>query len=200
MGLSYKDVTTVGTGLILIGTSFIMGVFFANQTYDYNLLFNNDATQEHFDNALNHYQTLFYTAPAVRYVLLGVASIGLIGGLIRIYKPNPDLQLFEYCSLGLYVFGICVFITNIKTGIECSITRNWGEVSENQGLAVIASSNIILLLLFIGVIVLQAGLWYTKWEHEQRLQKFYAEEAASAQPGSQKTTDKKEDKQTKKKK
>ncbi|QLL32570.1 hypothetical protein HG536_0D00920 [Torulaspora globosa] len=194
MGLSYKDVTAVGTGLILIGASFIMGVFFANQTYDYNLLFNSEATQEHFDNALKHYQTLFYTAPAVRYILLGVASIGLIGGLIRVYKPNPDLQLFEYCSLGLYVFGICVFITNIKTGIECSITRNWGEVTENQGLAVIASSNIILLLLFTGVIVLQAGLWYTRWEHEQRLQKFYAEEAAAQTHNATEKQNKKQDK------
>lgn len=197
MGVAYKDVTTIGTGFILVATSFIMGVFFANQTYDYPLLFNVDATQEHFDNALRHYQTLFHTADNVKYILLGVASLGLIGGLIRVYKPNPDLQLFEYCSLGLYVLGICVFITNVKTGIDCSITRNWGEVTENQGLAVIASSNVIVLLLFIGVIVLQAGLWYTKWEHQQRLQQFYAkEETAKSQP-TEKPTAKKQDKKHK---
>lgn len=197
MGITYRDVCSVGSGLILIGTSFIMGVFYANQTYDYPLLFDSGATQEHFDNALRHYQTLFYTAPAVKYVLAAVAGLGLIGGLMRVYKPNPDLQLFEYSSLGLYVFGICVFITNVKTGIDCSITRNWGEVSENQGLAVIASSNIILLLLFTGVIVLQAGLWYTQWEHEQRLKVFYEEEAAE---GAAKETAKADQKPTRKEK
>lgn len=200
MGVSYKDVCTIGTGLILIGTSFIMGVFYANQAYDYPLLFDHNATQEHFDNALRHYQTLFYTAPAVKYVLLGVAALGLIGGLIRVYKPNPDLQLFEYCSLGLYVFGICVFLTNIKTGIDCSISRNWGEVTENQGLAVIASSNIIMLLLFMGVVVLQAGLWYSKWELDQRLKVFYAQEAAEEATKATKAGSKADKKEKKKQK
>lgn len=197
MGLSYNDVCTIGTGLILIGTSFIMGVFYANQTYDFPLLFDRDATQEHFDNALRHYQTLFHTAPTVKYIFAGVSLLGLIGGLIRVYKPNPDLQLFEYCSLALYVFGICVFLTNVKTGIDCSITRNWGEVTENQGLAVIASSNIILLLLFVGVIVLQAGLWYSRWELDQRLKVFYANEAAEQTAKVEPETDKKEKKKQK---
>lgn len=178
--ISYKDISTIGTGLILIGTSFIMGVFYANQTYDYPVLFDKNATQLTYDNALRHYQTLYHTAPINYYLLLAVVLVGLLGCLIRVYKPNPDLQTFEYCSLGLYVFGICVFITNIKTGIECSISHNWGEVTENQGIAVLGSSNIILLLLFTGVLVLQGGLWYTEWEHQQRLKTFYAQEAEEA--------------------
>lgn len=181
--ISYKDISTIGTGLILIGTSFIMGVFYANQPYDYHVLFNKNATQLNYDNALRHYQTLYDTAPINYYLLGGIALVGMIGGLIRVYKPNPDLQTFEYCSLGLYVIGICVFITNIKTGIECSISHNWGEVTENQGIAVLGSSNIILLLVFTGVLVLQGGLWYTEWEHQQRLKAFYAQEAAEAAEG-----------------
>ncbi|CCD26544.1 Shr3p NDAI_0H03710 [Naumovozyma dairenensis CBS 421] len=175
--LSYDEFCTIGTALILISSSFIMGTFFNNLTYDYHLLFNPNVTQEHFDNALRHYQTLYYTGRPLLYILAGVAILGLLGNMIRIYKPNPELKMFEYASLGLYVFGICIFITNIKTGIECSLNGNWGEVTQNQGLAVIGSSNIILLLMFLGVLILQIGLWYTNYDYQERLKDFYAEEA-----------------------
>lgn len=154
-----------------------MGVFYNNLAYDYHLLFNANATQEHFDNALKHYQTLYYTGRPVLYILGFVAVVGLLGNMIRIYKPNPELKMFEYASLGLYVLGICVFITNIKTGIECTLTGQWGEVTENQGLAVIASSTIILEVVFLGVLFLQAGLWYSNYDYQKRLKKFYEEEA-----------------------
>ncbi|EDO15942.1 hypothetical protein Kpol_480p29 [Vanderwaltozyma polyspora DSM 70294] len=204
--ITYADLCSVGTGLILISSSFLMGVFFANQPYDYDLLFNTSSTQEHFDSALKHYQTLYSTNPRVLYVLLGVTALGFIGSMIRIYKPNPDLQLFEYTSLGLFVFAICVFITNIKTGIECSITHNWGEVNENQGLAVLASSNIIFLLMLVGVILLQGGLWYTNWDYQKRLGEFFAAEQAEQaqqekqQPESKKQSTKKSKKESKKQK
>ncbi|SCW04001.1 LAFE_0H03730g1_1 [Lachancea fermentati] len=199
MAFTYRDLCTIGSALILIGTSFTMGVFFANQTYDYHLLFNPDVTEAHFENALRHYQTLFYTHPKVLYAFGFVVSLGLIGSLIRVYKPNPDIQLFEYGSLGMYVLGVCVFITNIKTGIESAKYRNWGEVTENQGLAVIASSNIILLLVFVGVLVLQAGLWYTDWEYQQRLKEFYAAEETEKTSKTQKG-EKADSAQSKKKK
>lgn len=174
---TYKELCTLGSALILISSSFIMGVFYSNQAYDYHLLFNSNASQVDFDNALKHYQILFHTGRPILYILAAIAAIGLLGNIIRIYKPNPELQIFEYCSLGLYVLGICVFITNIKTGIECSISHQWGEVSENQGLAVIGSSNIILLVMFFGVLLLQFGLWYSEWDYEKRLNAFYEEEA-----------------------
>lgn len=157
-----------------------MGVFFGNQPYDYHILFNPKIDQSHFDNSLRHYQTLFYTAPPVLYTLGFVTMIGIIGCLIKVYKPNPDLKVFEYATLGMYVLGVCLFITNVKTGIESAVSGNWGEVTENQGLAVVASSNVILLIVFIGVLVLQAGLWYSSWEYEQRLEQFYAAEAAAS--------------------
>ncbi|CAI4057727.1 hypothetical protein N7582_000919 [Saccharomyces uvarum] len=177
---SYSDLCSIGTAMILSATTFLMGVFFSNQPYDYHLLFNANATQEHFDLALKHYQILHDTPFPIVVALGVIALIGLIGGTIKIYKPNPELQMFEYCSLGLYVLAICVFITNVKTGLDCTISHQWGEVTENQGLAVIASSNIILLLMFSGVIILQIGLWYSNWDLQKRLKQFYAEEQQEA--------------------
>lgn len=193
MGLSYTELCTIGTAMIIGSTSFVMGVFFASQPYDYHVLFNANATKEHFDNALNHYQTLFYTAKPTLYILAFVVLLGILGSLIKVYKPNPELQLFEYGSLGLFVLGICVFLTNIKTGVESAVYQNWGEVTESQGIAVIASSNIILLIVFFGVLILQAGLWYSNWDYQKRLalwRKTEAKEAkasAEEQPESKKS-------------
>ncbi|CAR27130.1 hypothetical protein ZYGR_0I04020 [Zygosaccharomyces rouxii] len=174
---TYSDACTVGMGLILSATSFIIGVFYANQAYDYRILFSADSTQSEFDDALKHYQVLHKTPLPVLIGLAAVAVIGLVGHLIRIYKPNPDLRNFEYGSLVLYFFGVCVCLSNVKTGIISSVTGEWGDVSENQGLAVLGSSNIILILFFTGVIMLQGGLWYTRWEHQVRLKQFFQEEA-----------------------
>ncbi|GAV53119.1 hypothetical protein ZYGR_0AI04010 [Zygosaccharomyces rouxii] len=174
---TYSDACTVGMGLILSATSFIIGVFYANQAYDYRILFDHSSTQSDFDDALKHYQVLHKTPSPVLTGLAIVAVIGLVGHLIRIYKPNPDLRNFEYGSLVLYFFGVCVCLSNIKTGVISSVTREWGDVTENQGLAVLGSSNIILILFFIGVIMLQGGLWYTRWDHQVRLKQFFQEEA-----------------------
>lgn len=174
--LSYAEFCSVGSGMVLTSTAFLMGVFFAAQPYDFHLLFDPKATQEHFDLALKHYQVLNTTPMPVLYFLGGIVMIGVLGNTIRIYKPNPELSMFEYASLGLYVLAVCVFITNIKTGIECSVTGNWGEVTQNQGLAVIASSNIILLVMLLGVVLLQLGLWYTNNDYQKRLAQFYEEE------------------------
>lgn len=198
MKITYNDICTIGTALILISTSFIMGVFFSNQSYDYHILFNPNMTQTHYDNALHHYQNLYYTAPQVLYFFMFVVSLGFIGSLARVYKPSPDLQMFEYASLGMYVLGVCVFLTNIKTGIESAIHRQWGEVTENQGLAVIASSNIILLVVFSGVLVLQAGLWYTNWEYQQRLKTFYSEDAKESKDGKKQAVQEQKDSKKKK--
>ncbi|CAI4323078.1 ALI_collapsed_G0008110.mRNA.1.CDS.1 [Saccharomyces cerevisiae] len=184
---SYSDFCSIGTAMILSATTFLMGVFFSNMPYDYHLLFNPNSTQEHFDLALRHYQILHETPLPVIVTLCVVAGIGLIGGTIKVFKPNPELQMFEYCSLGLYVLAICVFLTNVKTGIDCSVSHNWGEVTENQGLAVIASSNIILLVMFAGVIILQIGLWYSNWDLQKRLKEFYAEEEREAANAGKKT-------------
>ncbi|SCU93067.1 LAFA_0F14510g1_1 [Lachancea sp. 'fantastica'] len=174
--VSYKELCTVGTTLIVAASSFIMGVFYANQAYDAHVLFNPQVAQSHFDNSLQHYQILAETPKAILGGLAFVAFVGLVGCLIRIYKPNPELQTFEYASLVMYVIGICLFITNIKTGIESAVSGDWGDVTQNQGVAVIGSSNIILIVVFIGVLFLQGGLWYSNWEFDQRMAKFLAEE------------------------
>ncbi|SMN21331.1 similar to Saccharomyces cerevisiae YDL212W SHR3 Endoplasmic reticulum packaging chaperone [Maudiozyma saulgeensis] len=179
--ISYKAMCTLGSAVILVSTSFIMGVFYSNLAYDYKILFQPAlVTAEDFERTLKHYQFLNEVGQPLLYILSAIAFLGLVGHMVRLYKPNEDLKLFEYASLGMFVMGICVFITNIKTGIECSLTGNWGEVTENQGIAVLGSSNIILLCVFLGVLLLQAGLWWANYDLDTRMKQFYAEEAKEA--------------------
>lgn len=179
--LPYKALCSLGSALVLISTSFIMGVFYSNLAYDYKILFQPaSVTPEDFTRTLQHYQFLNEVGHPLLYILAFIAFLGLVGHMVRLYKPNEDLKMFEYASLGMFVMGVCVFITNIKTGIECSLTGNWGEVSENQGIAVIGSSNIILLCVFFGVILLQAGLWWATFDLDTRMQQFIAEESAAS--------------------
>lgn len=160
-----------------MSTCFIMGVFYSNLSYDSRILFNSGVpTDQDFDLVLNHYQTLHATPKYLLYGLALVASLGILGHIVRTFKPNPDLQYFEYGSLILYVLGICLFLTNIKTGIECSITHQWGEVDEHQGLAVLGSSNVILLCIFLGVVFIQGGLWWSTLDYEKRMAEFLQRE------------------------
>lgn len=198
MGLTYKDACSLCSTVILMCTCFIMGVFYSNLSYDSHLLFNPAGPSDaDYALVLTHYQTLRATATPLLYILATIAAIGIIAHLIRTYKPNPELQYFEYGSLIVYILGICVFITNIKTGVDCTITHQWGEVDEQSGLAVLGSSNIILLCVFSGVIFLQAGLWWSTMDYEARLAQFVEEErlqqlkAATASQSSTKTKGKK---------
>lgn len=174
------------TGIIIATASCLIGVFLGSEPYDYQLLFNGQSTQAHFDKALEHYRTLHETPLPVLYILAAVALLGISANIVRIYKPNPELSMFEYCSLGLYVIAVSLFITNIKTGVECAVTGHWGDVTQNEGLAVLASSHVILILVLLGVILLQAGLWYSNMDYQKRLAQFYAEEAAEKASGSKK--------------
>ena len=177
MSFTYKDLCSLSSTIIVMSTCFIMGVFYSNLSYDSRILFNSGVpTDQDFDLVLNHYQTLHATPKYLLFGLAFVASLGILGHIVRTFKPNPDLQYFEYGSLILYVLGICLFLTNIKTGIECSITHQWGEVDEHQGLAVLGSSNVILLCIFLGVVFIQGGLWWSTLDYEKRMAEFLERE------------------------
>lgn len=175
MLIGYKELCSVSMTTIIGATCFIMGVFYSNLSYDARILFNPGLSEVDYETVLRHYQLLSETKRPLLYILAFVAFLGLLAHCIRTFKPNEELKYFEYGSLVLYIFGICVFITNIKTGIDCTLTHEWGDVDEKQGLAVLASSTIIMLCLFAGVIFIQIGLWYSILEYEQRMEQFKLE-------------------------
>lgn len=151
-------------------------------------------------NILEEHIKFLYASPAIISRILNLAiGTGILGFLIKLFKPNQANMLFDGASLVLYMAGITVYLTNIvkgmrvvTAGIYGDITKaNPGELSEEDSgdyisredtLRVFAASNTILALVLVGVLVLQAGQWYAKRAEEKEIQEFdrLAEEKKNA--------------------
>ena len=176
VSINFKDVEDFGLILINLSTFTLFGMLISQWNYDIPVLFDPNASPSHFDRFLQHYFS-FNSISIYTVIFYGfIYGLGLLGAIVRVTKPHPDYQLFEYGTFVLIFLFLCVFLTNVKTGIEACSHRKWGDVTEKQGLQVLAASNLILLVILLGVIILQAGLWYTKWEYQKRLNEFYEEE------------------------
>lgn len=177
--VTYKDLIPVGTTLIVGAVCFGLGVIYGNWPYSVETLYryNTDA----FDLTLRHYQMWANTPPFVHYVFHAVMGLGLIGCFIKLYKPDPESQYFEYGTLALVMLSIVVYLTNLRTGINSCISGNWGEVDQNTGLNVMAASQVMVAVILLGVLVLQGGLYYAELEDRDLQRKFYAEQEKEAQ-------------------
>jgi hypothetical protein len=113
----------------------------------------------------------------------------LLGFLIKLFKPNQANMLFDGASLVLYMAGITVYLTNIVKGFRVVTAGIYGDmakaepgevtpeemadyISREDTLRVFAASNTILALVFVGVLVLQAGQWYAKRAEEKEIREF----------------------------
>lgn len=99
--------------------------------------------------------------------MYAIVIVGFIGLLILVYKPSSSLKLYDYTSLGVYFLTLCVFITNIKTGIDAAVYDTWGEVDMPMGINVIGATFVMIVIMLIGVLVLQAGRYYQILEDER---------------------------------
>ena len=177
--MKYKDIVPIGTVLIIAATSFGLGAIYGNWPYDINTLWR--ATDPNgFSKSLVHYQTWANAPMYVHYVLHAIAFLGLVGHFIKLYKPDEDAIYFEYGSLALFMIAIVIYLTNLRTGINAAITGEWGEVDSSTGLNVIAASQVMIILVLVGVLVLQGGLYYAQWYDAELKKEFYENEAREA--------------------
>ncbi|CAK9441261.1 uncharacterized protein LODBEIA_P51300 [Lodderomyces beijingensis] len=177
--MKYKDIVPIGTSLIVASTSFALGIIYGNWPYDLNTLWRHtDASG--FSKSLVHYQTWGESPMYIHYTLHAVGVLGLIGHFIKLYKPDEDAKYFEYGSLGLFMVGVIIYLTNLRTGVASCITGQWGEVDFETGINVMAASQIMIVFVFVGVLVLQGGLYYAQWYDHQLKLEFYENEAKEA--------------------
>jgi hypothetical protein len=126
--------------------------------------------------------------------------LGLLGLLLKLYKPSESNMLFDGGSLVLYIAGIIVYVANIVKGLRIVTVGKYGEglddvvtnldrndevnlggydrdtgtsvLGRDDNLKVLAASNTILALVLVGVLVLQAGQWYAERADEKEKKKF----------------------------
>lgn len=69
-----------------------------------------------------------------------------------------------------------MYLTSVRIGIQSADARDWGEVDEFTGINVIAATQVIITLAFLGVIVLQVGQYWAEEEDKTTFQKAMEED------------------------
>lgn len=161
--LTYAQLSPLGAVLIIAATSFGLGAAYAQLPYDVYTLWRKDESGTAFDKSLAHFQQWGNSPAYVHHILHGVMAIGLIGCFIKLYKPQPESKYFEYGTLVFYLAGIILYLTNLRVGVNSCLTGNWGEVDSYTGISVIAASTVLIVIVLVGVLVLQGGLYYAEW-------------------------------------
>ena len=112
----------------------------------------------------------------VHYTLHAVGLLGLIGHFIKLYKPDEDAKYFEYGSLGLFMVGVVIYLTNLRTGVNSCLVGQWGDVDYQTGINVMAASQVMIIFVLLGVLLLQGGLYYAQWYDNKLKEEFYRQE------------------------
>lgn len=147
-----------------------------------------DPRDPYFSLQENHLKFLHASPPLISRILHIVIGTGLLGFLMKLYKPSEANMLFDGASLVLYVCGIAVYIANIVKGLRTVTAGNYGEkflgdvfdqvmegpegenIGREESLRILAASNTILALVLVGVLVLQAGQWYAQRKEVEEMQ------------------------------
>lgn len=139
----------------------------------------------------NHLKFLHASPPLVSQILHMVIVLGLIGIMMKLYKPTEANYLFDGASLVLYMIGVTIYIANLVKGMRTISAGYYGGKALEEGesmlkkavdgvddqylgredsLRVMSASNTILALVLIGVLVLQAGQWYAQRKEAEEME------------------------------
>ncbi|KAE8326501.1 Shr3 amino acid permease chaperone [Aspergillus sergii] len=181
------------TFLIVCPTAFFLGIIFSLLPYDYPILWSNHPTPPtHYDYFEAHLRFLHASPPLIPRILHIVIFLGLLGLILKLYKPSESNMLFDGASLVLYMCGITVYIANIVKGLRLVSAGKYGEdlatseddkgqiLGREDSLKVLAASNTILALVLIGVLVLQAGQWYAERKDAQEVEDMDGKKGAAS--------------------
>ena len=173
-------------------------MLFSAFPYDYPLLWTSVTPSADYLSALEKHLQFLHASPAIiPRILHIVIAVGLLGFIVKLYKPSEANVLFDGASLVLFVVGITIYLTNIVQGLRIVSSGEYGEgaavqlgpegsVGREEALKVLAASNTILALVLIGVLVLQAGQWYAEKKEGQEVESFRLKEEAEKAEGKHK--------------
>jgi hypothetical protein len=185
--------------------AFFLGILFSLFPYDYPLLWSTAATPaSHFDAIETHLKLLHNAPNLIQRILHIMLAMGLVGLIMKLYKPSESNMLFDGGSLVLYMVAVIVYLANIIKGLRIVSDGTYGlglktmdqdqldnvdasgydvdsgdsVLGREDNLKVLAASNTILALVLVGVLVLQVGQWYADRTDEHALKEFQEKERA----------------------
>ncbi|RMZ90863.1 hypothetical protein DV736_g1910, partial [Chaetothyriales sp. CBS 134916] len=176
------------TFLIVCPTSFFLGILFSFFPYDYPLLWSSvqPPPDAHLDLLEAHLKLLHNAPSLIVQIFHIVVGLGLLGIVIKLYKPTESNLLFDGGSLALYMVAIIVYIVNTVKGLRIVEAGVYGvgymALSEEQldnvdsagydadtGFSVLGRED-----------NLKAGQWYAERSDEKLKAEFLAKENAAA--------------------
>lgn len=179
----------------MIATAFFLGLIFSLFPYDYPLLWSSAPITDAHLNAVEVHLRLLHNSPNIIVRIMHIITgVGLLGLIMKLYKPSESNMLFDGGSLVLYMIAVIVYLTNIVKGLRIVSMGTYGEgietmsqekldnvdlgtgvdqetgqsvLGREDNLKVLAASNTILALVLVGVLVLQIGQWYAERAEEK---------------------------------
>lgn len=170
MATFYQSACTVATLVSIMSCCFFLGISFSNWPYTHPLLWaalTADEKAKYGKIALDHYVHWLEVPKHIPYTMYSVISVCFLAFTLKIFKPTEDVKYFEYGSFLVYVLAVCCYVSNIRYGVFSAAAGQWGDVDEFTGLSVIAASEVIVVFLILGVVVVQSGLFYAKYEDDR---------------------------------
>ncbi|PRT55018.1 Secretory component protein SHR3 [Wickerhamiella sorbophila] len=160
MASSLDYMKSLGTGLIILATGFVLGSIYANWAYDYYMLWKSPVSPEMVSLTAQHYRMRAGQPAFLHHVLHGVLAIGFTGIFIKIYKPTEANTLFDGGSLVLFVIAIVFYLSNLRVAAQSVLTGDWYDIDETTGIQLMSASQVLIVLVFMGVLALQLGQWW----------------------------------------
>lgn len=168
---AYSRIVTGGTLIAIISCSFLLGVLFANWPYTDGLLWTvHESIEQREDaarRALSHYIHWLEIPKYIPYTMYVITGVGFLGLASKIISPNEDAKYYEYGSFVVFIIAVCCYISNVRFGAYSAQAGQWGEVDEFTGLTVIAASEVIIVFLLLGIVIIQSGIFYAQYEDDK---------------------------------
>lgn len=172
------SLVTAGTLMAITSCTFLLGLLYSDWPYNHALLWvpkleNADKVAK---LALDHYVHWLDVPKFIPYTMYGVLFFGFCGFVVKIFKPVEDVKYFEYGSFAVYVLAVCCYASNVRFGVYSAQAGEWGDVDEFTGLSVIAASEVIIVFLLLGIVVIQCGIFFAKYEDDRVKAEFLMKE------------------------
>lgn len=162
------------------------GILYITSTYDYPLLFQNGFTPSDVDKAAEFYLSVYHAPLSVKVLIHTVFGIGLVGIVAKIVRWAEEDKYFGSVSLLLYFGSLLMYVSveipNLRVLARPDepniVNRAVYDADDKRKVEnydfypltsrervsvvqVIGATNVIITALLAGVLLMQAGEWYS---------------------------------------
>ncbi|PWN93068.1 hypothetical protein FA10DRAFT_263773 [Acaromyces ingoldii] len=170
----------LSTAIVVIATSFLLGTLAMHWTADHLVLWQSPVTRPSLLSAHIYYSHTLVSMP--EYFTIGQYAVGTLGGVMLLAKVLGGREsnwLFDGASLFLYGASGIVYLQKIVPSLRALPATSPQPAADPMDpkdnvllpLRDLASSNAVLAVALVGVLILQSGQYYSeRLERRERVE------------------------------